>query len=291
VGIAEGHAVTFAAGLATEGFRPVVAVYSTFLQRAFDHVLHDVCLQNLPVTFALDRAGLVGDDGATHHGSFDLSFLRTIPNMVMMAPRDENMLKHMLFTAIYSDKPTAVRYPRGSAIGVAVDNEYKKLPLGTAEMVFDNKNPEVAIIAAGNCVWSAIEAAKNLAKAGINACVIDIRFIKPLDTEMLLKISKKVVKWVTVEENALAGGFGSAVNEWLTANNISGISLKMLGLPDKFIEHGPQDVLRMRYKIDAAGIVQTIKEPWTQEKKSAISGESSKQKDSSQQPTETLASE
>jgi 1-deoxy-D-xylulose-5-phosphate synthase len=290
VGIAEGHAVTFAAGLATEGFRPIVAVYSTFLQRAFDHVLHDVCLQDLPVTFALDRAGLVGDDGATHHGAFDLSFLRTIPNMVIMAPRDENMLKHMLFTAVYSGKPAAVRYPRGSAIGVAVDKEYKNLPLGAAEIVFENKNQEVAIIAAGNCVWYAIEAAKNLAKDGINTCVIDIRFIKPLDADMLLKISKKVSKWVTVEENALAGGFGSAVNEWLTSNNIPDIRLKMLGLPDKFIEHGPQDVLRARYKIDTNGIVQTIKEPWTQEKKSAISGENSRPKDSSRRLTETSAS-
>lgn len=285
VGIAEGHAVTFAGGLATEGFKPVCAIYSTFLQRAFDHILHDICLQNLPVTFAIDRAGLVGDDGPTHHGVFDLSFLRQMPNMAVMAPRDENMLKHMLFTAIYSGKPCAVRYPRGNAIGVAVDKEFKDIPIGTAELCFGDENSEICILAVGNRVWPAIEAAKTLLLEGISVNVVDARFIKPLDEKMLSKISAK--KWVTVEENVLAGGFGSAVNEWLSFNRRGEVILKILGLPDSFIEHGPQEVLRAKYGIDVDGIARSTKELWTLEKKYAGSEESLKKKALSRQQTET----
>ncbi len=289
VGIAEGHAVTFAAGLSTEGYRPVFAVYSSFLQRAYDHVLHDVCLQNLPVTLAIDRAGLVGDDGPTHHGVFDLSFLRQMPNMVVMAPRDENMLKHMLYTAIYSGKPCAVRYPRGSAVGVPVDKEYKKIEIGKMEMIHGNATSGIAIIAIGNCVWSAVEAAKQLAKLGIDASVIDARFVKPLDTEMLLNLSKNCSNWLTVEENVLAGGFGSAIGEWLVECGIKNVNLKMLGLPDKFIEQGPQALLRSKYGIDAEGIAKVAKEIWTNEKTSARSGDVLQKKGSLQQPTETSA--
>lgn len=259
VGIAEGHAVTFAGGLSTEGYKPVFAVYSTFLQRAYDHIVHDICLQNLPITFAVDRAGLVGDDGPTHHGVFDLSYLRQMPNMVIMAPRDENMLKQMLFTSIYSGKPCAVRYPRGNAVGVSIDKEFKNIPIGKMELMFGEKNADFVVFAVGNCVWGAIEAGRVLAKEGVNVCVIDARFVKPLDEELLNELSGKTSKWITVEENVLAGGFGSAINEWITTNNIRGIGLKMLGLPDKFIEQGPQTLLRARYGIDTDGIIQAVK--------------------------------
>lgn len=289
VGIAEGHAVTFAAGLATEGFRPVVAIYSTFLQRAYDHVLHDVCIQNLPVTFAIDRAGLVGDDGPTHHGTFDLSYLRQIPNMVVMAPRDENMLKRMLFTAAYSGRPCAVRYPRGNAIGVKIDKEFKTVPIGKMETVFGNEKADAVILAIGNCVQGAIEAGQALAMDGIGVLVIDACFAKPLDDEMLGKLSNRISKWITVEENAIAGGFGSAINEWLTERGIKEVSLKMLGLPDKFIEHGPQNILRARYGIDKDGIVKTVREICRFERKFAGSEKNLPKRDSSPRLTETSA--
>ncbi|PIR18280.1 MAG: 1-deoxy-D-xylulose-5-phosphate synthase [Deltaproteobacteria bacterium CG11_big_fil_rev_8_21_14_0_20_49_13] len=287
VGIAEGHAVTFAAGLATEGFRPVVALYSTFMQRAYDHILHDVCLQNLPVTFAVDRAGLVGDDGPTHHGVFDLSYLRQMPNMVVMAPRDENMLKQMLFTAIYSGKPAAVRYPRGSVEGVTIEKNYRKIELGKMELMFGNLNSDIAIIAVGNCVWSAIEAARSLEKEGIKASVLDARFVKPLDEAMLGSLADKCKRWITVEENAIAGGFGSAVSEWLNENKANNISINILGLPDKFIEQGPQNILRARYGIDADGIILTIRQLLTQEKRSSRQESSSNKKASPGQRAET----
>jgi 1-deoxy-D-xylulose-5-phosphate synthase len=259
VGIAEGHATTFAAGLATEKYRPVVAIYSTFLQRAFDHIVHDVCLQNLPVTFLIDRAGLVGEDGPTHHGTFDISYLRNIPNMTVMAPRDENILRHMIYTGIYSDRPCAIRYPRGSGLGVTIDKTIKTIPLGTAEKVFGDDASEVLIIAVGNCVHPSIEAAKILYKEGIKVTVIDARFIKPLDENLLFTCSKKISKWITVEENMISGGFGSAINEFLTRNSIKSVHLITLGLPDKFIEQGPQNLLRSRYGIDSTGIANAVK--------------------------------
>ncbi len=287
VGIAEGHAVTFAAGLATEGFRPVVAVYSTFLQRAYDHILHDVCLQKLPVTFAIDRAGLVGDDGPTHHGTFDLSFLRQMPNMVVMAPRDENMLRHMLFTAAYSDRPCAVRYPRGNGIGVPVEKKFRKLDIGTAELLAGGEDADVLVIACGTCVLPAVEAVKAANREGIRTSAIDIRFVKPLDEAMLSRFATTVKRWITVEENIVNGGFGSAVSEWLIRNNIHDVELKTLGLPDKFIEHGPQDILRARYGIDAKGIEAAIKDIWTTKKRSAELEESLPKRGSLPQQTGT----
>lgn len=261
VGIAEGHAVTFAAGLATEGYRPVVALYSTFLQRAYDHVIHDVCLQKLPVTFAIDRSGLVGDDGPTHHGVFDISFLRQMPGMIIMSPRDENMLKHMLFTAIYSGHPCAVRYPRGSAVGVPIDDVFKTIEIGKMELMYGEiEKADVAVIAVGNTVWNAIEAGRTLSREGLRAAVVDACFVKPLDEAMLFGLSANIKKWVTVEENVITGGFGSAVCEWLTQNGIGDVRLAMIALPDKFIEHGPQNVLRARYGIDTDGIVKKVKD-------------------------------
>lgn len=278
VGIAEGHATTFAAGLATEKYRPVVAVYSTFLQRAFDHIVHDVCLQKLSVTFLIDRAGLVGEDGPTHHGLFDISYLRNIPNMMIMAPRDENVLRHMMYTGIYSNLPCAIRYPRGNGFGVSLDKSMKEIPIGTAEKLFGDDNSSVLIIAVGNCVHPSVEAAKSLAKEGIKTTVIDARFVKPLDEKTLFAYAKKISKWITVEENTVSGGFGSSVNELLTQNSIKSVDLTILGLPDKFIEQGPQNLLRSRYGIDSAGIANAVRGLRNGSKEFAENGKTKDQK-------------
>lgn len=252
VGIAEQHAVTFAAGLATEGFIPVVTVYSTFLQRAYDQIIHDVCLQNLPVVFAMDRGGVVGEDGPTHHGVFDFSFLRHIPNMVLMAPKDENELQHMLKTAVEHPGPAALRYPRGNGIGVALDEELHSLPIGKGEMVHEGE--DVLIIAVGSTVAAALEAAARLETRSINAAVLNARFIKPLDEELILEWAKKIGAVVTVEENVLQGGFGSAVLELFQEASFFPKDFVRLGLPDEFVPHGGQSILRNRYGIDAEGI-------------------------------------
>ncbi len=213
VGIAEQHGVTFAAGLAAEGFRPVFAVYSTFLQRAYDEVFHDVCLQNLPVVFALDRAGVVGSDGPTHHGVFDLSYLRHLPNMTLMAPKDENELQHMLQTAISHDGPCAVRYPRGSGYGVPLDQVFMTLPVGRGEIL--REGDDCAIIAVGTMVYPALSAADMLAGENLRPAVVNARFVKPLDRELIISLAGKTGIIITVEENALQGGFGTAVLELL----------------------------------------------------------------------------
>ncbi|SPF45587.1 1-deoxyxylulose-5-phosphate synthase, thiamine-requiring, FAD-requiring [Syntrophobacter sp. SbD1] len=252
VGIAEQHAVTFAAGLATEGFKPVLAVYSTFLQRAYDQVLHDVCLQNLPVVFAMDRAGLVGEDGPTHHGVFDLSYLRSMPNMVLMAPKDENELQHMLKTAVDHDGPAAVRYPRGDVLGVDLDDELRSLEIGKGELLRPGK--DLVIVAVGSTVQSAKEAALRLEEEGIEAAVINARFIKPLDRELIMTWAEKTGRVITVEENMLAGGFGSAVLELFEEESFSPKSMKRLGVSDCFVPHGSQAILRNLCGIDAEGI-------------------------------------
>lgn len=257
VGIAEPHGVTFACGLAVEGLHPVAAIYSTFTQRAYDQVVHDLCLQNLPVTLALDRAGLVGEDGPTHHGVFDIAYLRHVPNMVMMAPRDENELQHMLKTAVEYNGPSAVRYPRGTGYGVPMDQELKTLPLGKAELITDGS--DAAIIAIGNMVAPTIEAARRLADEGVSVAVVNARFIKPIDEELLVALAKKTGRIVTVEEHALAGGFGSAVLECLDAKGISGTRTHRIGLPDTYIEHGAQSVLRQKYGLDADGIYASVR--------------------------------
>jgi 1-deoxy-D-xylulose-5-phosphate synthase len=260
VGIAEQHAVTFAAGLATEGITPVAAIYSSFLQRAFDQILHDVCIQNLPVVFAMDRAGLVGDDGRTHQGQFDIPYLRCLPNMVLMAPKDENELQHMLFTATnYKLGPSALRYPRGAGVGVPLEKfeGLRQLPIGKAEILRHGK--DLALVAYGSEVYPALEAAKLLAAAGIEAEVINARFAKPLDTELLLELAKRHTKILTLEEGALAGGFGSGVLEFYEAQGIlPQLETHSVGLPDEFIEHGSQAYMRNLYQLDAAGIVQQV---------------------------------
>lgn len=252
VGIAEQHAMTFAAGLAAEGFRPVVAIYSTFVQRAYDQVFHDICLQHLPVTIAMDRAGLVGDDGPTHHGVFDLSYLRHLPGITVMAPKDENELRHMLKTAIYSGVPIALRYPRGAGYGVKLDSELKCLEIGKGEELLDGD--DLTIVAVGATVYPALQAAEALRVKGISAGVINARFVKPLDAELILAVARRTGRMMTVEENALQGGFGSAVLELLYDNNMQDVKVRRVGIPDHYIEQGSQAQLRKDVGIDAEGI-------------------------------------
>jgi 1-deoxy-D-xylulose-5-phosphate synthase len=252
VGIAEQHAVTFAAGLATQGMRPVATIYSTFLQRAYDQVIHDVCIQNLPVVFAMDRAGLVGDDGRTHHGVFDFAYLRCLPNMVVMAPKDEDELRHMLATAIAHDSgPIALRYPRGSGVGMSMLGEPHALPIGRGELLLEGV--DLSIVAIGATVLPAIRAAEILSEQGIHAEVINARFVKPLDDELILESARKTGAVVTVEEAMLAGGFGSAVLELLAREAVD-IPLIRLGLTDQFFDHASQNALRRQAGIDAESI-------------------------------------
>ncbi len=257
VGIAEQHGVTFAAGLATEGFVPVVAIYSTFFQRAYDQVLHDVCLQNLPVVFALDRGGIVGDDGPTHHGLFDYSYLRSIPNIVVMAPKDENELQHMLKTAVECGGPASIRYPRGSGVGIPLDERPETIEIGKAQIVREGGN--LAIIAIGSTVYPSLEAAERLAQEHIETTVVNSRFVKPLDRTLLCEIASSFKKIVTVEENVLMGGFGSAVLELFEETGISGVTVKRLGIGAAFVEHGTQAQLRKQQGIDAQGIAQAVR--------------------------------
>lgn len=252
VGIAEQHGICFAAGLAADGYKPVTAIYSTFMQRAYDQVFHDVCLQNLPVVIAMDRGGLVGDDGPTHHGVFDFSFLRHLPGLTLMAPKDENELRHMLKTALSLNAPVALRYPRGAGYGVELDQELKVLPIGTGELLRDGN--DLTIVAIGSTVMPALQAAERLASQGINAGVINARFVKPLDAELILAQGRRTGRIITVEENALQGGFGSAVLELLQDNGAAQVKVKRLGIPDRYIEQGPQAQLRKDVGIDAEGI-------------------------------------
>ncbi len=257
VGIAEQHAVTFAAGLSCRGLRPVVAVYSTFLQRAYDSILHDVCLQNLPVAFALDRGGLVGEDGPTHHGVFDLSYLRHIPNLVFMVPRDEAELRRAMVTALAHDGPFAFRYPRGNVEGVPLDGVPAPVPIGRGEML--RSGADGVIFAVGPMVAQAVLAAKRLEKEGIHFGVVDARFVKPLDGKLLVGAARAAGLVVTVEENVLQGGFGSAVMELMEESGLPPTVLR-IGLPDRYIEHGGRRALHAAYGVDADGIVRRIRE-------------------------------
>ena len=243
VGLAEQHAVTFAGGLATQGLKPVVAVYSTFLQRAFDQMENDIGLQNLPVVFVLDRAGLVGDDGPTHHGVFDLGYIRLIPNFVHMAPKDENELQHMVYTAVKYDKgPIALRYPRGASLGVEMDKEFKLIPIGKGEILKENPADQAFVLAIGSMVYPALEAAQALEKEGLRVGVANMRFVKPIDKDLLKSlIQRGIRKFITVEENLLAGGFGSAVMETLEGEQVQ---ITRIGIDDHFTEHGTQPILR-----------------------------------------------
>ena len=254
VGIAEQQAVTFAAGMASQGMRPVVAIYSTFLQRAYDNLMQDVCLQRLPVTFALDRGGLVGADGPTHHGVFDLSYLRSMPDMVVMAPRDEAQLQRALVTALQHDGPFAFRYPRGQALGVPLSDDPEVLEIGRGELLVDGK--DAVIFAAGSTVAAALEAAAQL-KGKIDLAVVDVRFVKPLDEELVLKMARACSRVVTLEENSVLGGVGGAILE-LLARDGAVVPTLCLGVPDRFIPQGTQAQLRALCGLDAAGVVASI---------------------------------
>ncbi|MBP9096526.1 MAG: 1-deoxy-D-xylulose-5-phosphate synthase, partial [Ignavibacteria bacterium] len=257
VGIAEQHGVTFCAGLATEGFTPVAAIYSTFLQRAFDQIIHDVATQKLPVVFVMDRGGLVGADGPTHHGAFDLTYMRLIPGMVLMAPKDENELRNMLYTAtLYKKGPIALRYPRGNALGVEI-GEFTQLEIGKGEIVKEGK--DIAILAIGNMVDHSLKAAKLLEEYSINAEVVNMRFIKPLDRELLYDVLSRFKKVITIEDNTIVGGFGSAISEFVVQHNFKN-DLLIHGIPDRFIDHGKPEELYEELKMDAKGIAEVTRE-------------------------------
>jgi 1-deoxy-D-xylulose-5-phosphate synthase len=267
VGIAEEHAIEFAAGLAISGYKPVAAIYSTFLQRAYDQIVHDVCLQNLPVVFCIDRAGIVGEDGPTHQGTFDIAYLRSVPNMTVMAPKDENELQHMLNTAMSYSGPIAVRYPKGKGLGGALEKELKTLEIGKGEIVYKGtgkRGQGTVIISIGSMVYPSIEAAKLLENDGISAIVINARFVKPLDKELILKSVKAVNKVITIEEGVLDGGFGSSVLELLSEEGVN-VPVHRVGLPSKFIEQGKRSELLEKYGLTAERIrekcLQILKSP------------------------------
>ncbi len=257
IGIAEQHGVTFAAAMALGGLKPIVAIYSTFLQRAYDQIVIDVCLQNLPVVFAIDRSGIVGQDGPTHHGIFDISYFRHIPNMVLMSPKDKNELRQMIYSAYLYERPVAIRYPRGEAQGVKIDEDFKEIPIGRWEILREGE--DVAIIACGNTVYPAIAAARELEEEGIHSSVINGRFIKPMDRNMLVDLATHTKKILTVEEGAVIGGFGSGVMELLSEEGIA-MPVKSIGIPDIFLSHGSQKMLRKQIGLDQEGIKRVIKQ-------------------------------
>jgi len=258
VGIAEGHAVTFAAGLAASGYRPVVAIYSSFLQRGYDHVIHDVALQNLPVTLALDRAGIVGDDGPTHHGVFDLAYLRTIPGLVIMAPMNEEELRHMLWTAVHYNGPVAIRYPRGAGESVPLSASFENLPIGVSKVI--RPGNDIAIIAIGPLVHRAIEAAEILYRQDkLSVEIINARFLKPMDTEMLTRVASRFKLVLTLEDGAVKGGLGSEVVEYFSDHKFSSIEIIRCGIPDSFVEQGERETLLHILGLDTEGIVQQVR--------------------------------
>lgn len=258
VGIAEEHAVTMASSLALEGMKPFVAIYSTFLQRSFDQLIHDVALQSSPVVFALDRGGLVGEDGPTHHGVFDYSYLRMIPNMTVMAPKDENELQHMLYSATTYGCPVAVRYPRGAGKGAFMESTFQKLERGKAEVL--SYGEDILLIAVGSMVYPAVNVAKKLEEEGRSVCVINARFVKPLDKDLLLEKIRDCKYIVTLEENVLAGGFGSAVLEMMTENALFDKKVRCIGIPDEFVTQGSVDILKEQLDLDEEGILEQIKQ-------------------------------
>jgi 1-deoxy-D-xylulose-5-phosphate synthase len=267
VGIAEEHAVIMAAGMAKAGLRPVVSIYSTFLQRSFDQLIHDVALQSLPVTICIDRAGLVGDDGKTHQGVFDIAYTRVVPNMIVSAPKDENELQHLLFTAIYSGKPFALRYPRGFGIGAALDKSLQTLPVGKGE--FLRRGKDLNLFAYGSMVPPALEAAAVLTSRGIDCGVINARFAKPLDLELIEQTLHAVPRLMTLEEHLVSGGLGSAVLELAEHRRLNASGIRVHAIPDQFIDHGPQAYQRAKFHLDAAGIVDTVLDHYPEFERSA----------------------
>lgn len=256
VGIAEQHAVSMAAGMSSKGIKPFVSIYSTFLQRAFDQILHDICLQNLSVSLIADRAGIVGEDGKTHHGAFDVSYLRCLPNAVVAAPRDENQLQHLIYTSYLHDGPFMIRIARGAAVGVPMDEELRALPVGKGTVLMDGE--DLSIFALGKSCNAAIEAADTLAEYGVSCAVIDPVFVKPLDVDLVMSEARRTGRILTVEENVLAGGFGSAIVETLSDGEVEGVDVHRIGMPDAFVEHGTAVDQRRQLQLDADGIVENV---------------------------------
>ena len=258
VGIAEQHGVTFAAGLATEGYKPYAAIYSTFLQRAYDHIIHDCAIQHLPVIFCMDRSGIAGEDGPTHHGALDIAYLRCVQDMIVTAPKDGNEFRHLLYTALnIDDRPFAIRYPKASSVEFDEVGQIELLPLGSWEIC--KRGTDLAILAVGPMVYTALNVAEKLESKGISIEVINCRFIKPMDYACLENINNKFSNIITLEEGAITGGFGDGVASWLLENNYSG-KLKRLGLPDSFIEHGTRKQILSNLGLDAIGLIRTIEE-------------------------------
>jgi len=257
VGIAEGHGVTFSAGVATEGLRPIVAIYSTFLQRAFDHIVHDVALQHLPVIFCMDRAGIAGEDGPTHHGSLDIAYLRCIQDLVVTAPRNGNEFRHLLYSALnQKESPFSIRYPKSSAIDFDENGQAELLPIGSWEVL--RSGSDIAVLTVGPISYNVEKAAKDLENDGISIELVNCRFIKPMDESYLKSLINRFQAILTIEEGVIVGGFGDGVSSWLLENNYQG-SIKRLGLPDKFIQHGKRDELLSDIGLDESGIINTIK--------------------------------
>ncbi|GCE11705.1 1-deoxy-D-xylulose-5-phosphate synthase [Tengunoibacter tsumagoiensis] len=275
VGIAEQHAVTFAGGLAVGGMLPVVAIYSTFMQRAFDQIIHDICVQNLHVVFAMDRAGIVGEDGQTQHGVFDIAFMRMIPHMKIMAPKDEEELRHMLYTAVELDGPVGLRYPRGKGLGVELTTGLHKLEVGKAELLSPAtieaaEKCDVALFAYGSTVSQAELAAKELAEEGIHVAVVNARWAKPLDQELILRLGQSTKHLITIEDHVVSGGFGSAVLELLESKGLTDIAIRLIGLPDTFVEHGAPTILKELYGLSSAHIKEVVREQLTTTKKQGV---------------------
>jgi 1-deoxy-D-xylulose-5-phosphate synthase len=257
IGIAEGHGVTFASALAMEGLKPFVAIYSTFLQRAYDQLVIDVCLQERPIVFALDRSGMVGQDGPTHHGAFDMSYLRHMPNMVVMAPKDENELRQMLYSAYLYERPVAIRYPRGEGIGLPIDSSFQEIPFGKWEVL--KEGSDITLMACGPLVYTALMAASDLEKEGISCSVVNGRFVKPMDREIIVSLSSLSRRVLTLEENSIVGGFGSGILEVLSEEGVAA-EVKRLGMPDRFLRHGSPSTLRTHLGLDPEGIKKTVKQ-------------------------------
>jgi len=257
VGIAEGHAVTFASGLASQGVRPIVAIYSTFLQRAYDHIIHDCAIQHLPVIFCLDRSGIAGEDGPTHHGALDLSYLRCIQGLILTAPKNGNEFRNLLHTALtISDKPFAIRYPKSSSVEFDESGQMELLPIGSWEVC--REGTDGAILAVGPMVYNALDVAKKLDAAGLNLEVVNCRFIKPMDTSYLKSAVSKFSSFITLEESNTAGGFGDGVSSWLLENNFKG-KLKRIGLPDSFVQHGSRAEILKSIGLDNESLLESIK--------------------------------
>jgi 1-deoxy-D-xylulose-5-phosphate synthase len=258
VGIAEGHGVTFASGLAAQGIRPIAAIYSTFLQRAYDHIIHDCAIQHLPVIFCMDRAGIAGEDGPTHHGALDIAYLRCIQDMIVTAPKNGNEFRHLLYTALnINDKPFSIRYPKANSVEFDEEGQMELLPIGSWETC--KQGQDIAILAVGPMVYTALSAADKLNDENIKVEVINCRFIKPMDTACLENIKNKFKNIITFEEGTINGGFGDGVASWLLENGYQG-SLKRLGLPDSFVEHGSRDQILNRLGLDLEGLVLSIKD-------------------------------